>query len=112
MILQPYDIVVVPFPHADLPTEKRRPALVISRPEVEIAHGWLWLAMITSAPGDLLYGDAPVTDLPSTGLARACRVRASKTVTLDRTLVIRRSGALVAADRVAVGEALAACVGW
>ena len=107
-----FDVVVVPFPYIDLPVEKRRPALVVSRPEMEAEHGWVWLAMITSAAGALKRGDAAIAELAPTGLTRPCRVRASKLVTLDRARVLRRAGALSPADRLSVARALKECAGW
>lgn len=110
--LLPFDVVVVPFSSIDRPVEKRRPALVISHAEVEVEHGWVWLAMITSTQEPLRLGDVPVGDLTHTGLARPCRVRAAKLVTLDRARVLRRTGALSNDDRRAVAQALVACAGW
>lgn len=107
-----FDVVVVPFPYVELPVDKRRPALVVSRPDVEADHGWLWLAMITSAPGPLRLGDAVLADLKAAGLTRACRVRTAKLATLDRATVVRRTGALSDEDRAGVVQALQACAGW
>lgn len=107
-----FDVVVAPFPYTDRLVEKRRPALVVSHPEVELEHGWLWLAMITSTPGELRGGDVVISDLAPTGLTRACRVRASKLATLDRGLILRRAGTLAPEDVAAVCKALAACAGW
>lgn len=108
----PFDVVVVPFPYTDALAEKRRPAVVVSLPEIEEQHGWLWLAMVTSAPGPLLLGDAQLTDVTTAGLHRPCRVRAAKLAVVDRARVLRSTGQLSSGDRTAVQAALAACAAW
>ncbi len=112
MILQPYDVVVVPFPYSDIAGEKRRPAVVVSAPELEMEQGRLWLAMVTSTPGPLQRGDALIADLAAAGLSVACRVRAGKLATLDSSRILRRAGALAQPDRETVHTALQACRGW
>jgi mRNA interferase MazF len=44
-----WDIVKVPFPYTDRPVRQRRPAQVLAAGDLEVRHGLLWLAMITSA---------------------------------------------------------------
>lgn len=112
MTLAPFDVVVVPFPYSDTLADKRRPAVVVSAPGVEAGLGLLWLAMVTSAPGALRLGDAAITDLATAGLGVACRVRAAKLATLDRTRVLRRTGALTAIDAAALAAALRACAAF
>lgn len=112
MTLQPFDVVVVPFPYGDAVGAKRRPAVVVSHAALGAEQGRVWLAMVTSAPGPDLRGDAPVTDLAAAGLAKACRVRGAKLATLDVAQIVSRPGALAQADRSALASALAACVGW
>lgn len=112
LILQPFDVVVVPFPYGDAVGAKRRPAVVVSHPALPSEQGRVWLAMVTSAPGPRLRGDAPVTDLAAAGLAKVCRVRGAKIATLDLALVTSRTGALADADREGLRLALAACAGW
>lgn len=112
MTFAPFDVIVAPFPYSDVLAEKRRPAVVISLPEVETEHGWLWLAMVTSAPGPLRRGDALITDLPAAGLGVPCRVRTAKIAALDHPRILRRAGALSAGDRDAVQAALQSCAAW
>lgn len=109
--LQPLDVVVVPFPFSDALSEKRRPAVVVSAAGLEVEHGWLWLAMVTSAPGPLRLGDAIIGDLAAAGLGIRCRVRAGKLATLNRTRILRRVGALSPADTAALSRAFSACLG-
>ncbi len=112
MNLQPFDVVVVPFPYGDSVGAKRRPAVVVSHAALPAEQGRVWLAMVTSAPGPRLRGDAAITDLATAGLAKACRVRGAKLATLDLVLVASRTGALAEPDREALRAALGACMGW
>ena len=73
MILAPFEVVLMPFPFADRLTEKLRPAVVVSTPELQTSAGAVWLAMITSAKTPGLPGDVPVTDLVCSGLRVPCR---------------------------------------
>jgi len=73
-----WDIVKVPFPYTDRPVRQRRPALVIAAGELEVAHGLLWLAMITSAANRGWPGDVTISDLGIAGLAVPSIVRPAK----------------------------------
>ena len=112
MSLQPFDVVVVPFPYSDRLAEKRRPALVISRPELESETGLLWVAMITSSGRPPTRGDVRLTDMAAAGLSAASTVRAGKVATIEPGRVIRSAGALATADRKAVVEALRSCAAF
>lgn len=96
--LASFDVVVVPFPFTDRQASKRRPALVVSSRKFngKTRHGVL--AMITSAEQSSWPGDVPISDLDSAGLPSECLVRL-KLFTLDQRLIIKRAGALSAADR-------------
>lgn len=87
------DIILVPFPFADLAGIKLRPAVVIS---ADPQHSELILACITSvttnrsprrADLELLRGDA---EFAGTGLKVNSLVRFDKLVTVSRTLISRR----------------------
>lgn len=96
--LQVFDIVVVPFPFTDRAATKRRPALVLSNAHFNQQAQHAVMAMITSADQFAWPGDCPIQDLTAAGLTTACLVRL-KLFTLDERLVIRRAGALAAADQ-------------
>ena len=97
-VLQAFDIVVVPFPFTDRAATKRRPALVLSNTRFNQQAQHVVMAMITSADQFAWPGDCPIHDLTAAGLTTACLVRL-KLFTLDERLVIRRAGALAAADQ-------------
>ena len=111
MAFDRWDVVVVPFPFTDRPVSRRRPALVVSRPEaLGNIVGQSVLAMITSAAHSRWPLDVPLTDLSAAGLPAPSIVR-MKLFTLDDGLVERRAGSLSAADAEAVRSALAQLVG-
>jgi mRNA interferase MazF len=106
-----WQVVVVPFPFTDRPVRRRRPALVVSRPEAlgnPIGHSVL--AMITSAGHGRWPLDVPVSDLGRAGLPAPSVVR-MKLFTLDDRLVERSVGRLAQADATPVAAALARLLG-
>jgi mRNA interferase MazF len=96
--LEPFDVVIVPFPFTDRQASKRRPALVLSGAAFNAATRHCVLAMITSAEQSHWQGDCPITHLTAAGLHTACIVR-PKLFTLDQRLVLRVNGKLAEADR-------------
>jgi mRNA interferase MazF len=78
-----WDIVKVPFPYTDRPVRQRRPALVLAAGDLQIRHGLLWLAMITSAAHYGWPGDVVISDLDSAGLPAPSIVRPAKIATID-----------------------------
>ncbi len=92
-----FDVVVVPFPFTDRQATKRRPALVVSSTGFNDGSGNAVLAMITSAEQSSWPGDMPIRTLAAAGLNTPCLVRL-KLFTLDRRLILRKSGRLAVAD--------------
>lgn len=111
MAFDQWAVVVVPFPFTDRMVERRRPAVVVSRPE-ELGSlvGQSVLAMITSAAHRSWPLDVPITDLAMTGIPAPSVVRV-KLFTLDDRLVQRQVGALAAADAAATANALGRLLG-
>jgi mRNA interferase MazF len=103
-----FDIVLVPFPFSDRLAEKRRPALVISRPEAQSRHGHVWLAMVTSAGRERWDSDVPIPDLALAGLPAASVVRTAKVTTTEASRILRRLGRLADGDAETVRRAIAA----
>jgi mRNA interferase MazF len=106
MTFAPGDIVAVPFPYTDSLAEKRRPAVVVSSPQLERDHGLVWLAMITSSAKGWR-GDVPVTDLHAAGLPVRCVVRPAKIACVSLTRIQRKLGALRPVDWKSVKASLA-----
>ena len=111
MAFEQWQVVVVPFPFTDRHARRRRPALVLSRPEaLGNAIGHSVLAMITSAGHSRWPLDVPVSDLEAAGLPAPSVVR-MKLFTLDDSLVERSAGRLAEGDARAVEAALGRLVG-
>lgn len=99
---------MVPFPFAERPGAKRRPAVVLSRQRFNGA-GHTVLAMITSRAHAPWPGDSPLQDLAAAGLAQPCMVRL-KLFTLDNRLILRPLGRLARRDRETLSRSLASCL--
>lgn len=111
MAFEQWQVVVVPFPFADRRAQRRRPALVVSRPEaLGTTIGQSVLAMITSAGHSRWPLDVPVADLEAAGLPAPSMVR-MKLFTLDDSLVVRSAGRLAEGDARAVAAALGRLLG-
>jgi len=102
----PFDIAVVPFPYTDRLTEKRRPALVVSSPELTANTGLVWLLMITSASNQRWPGDVDVPADNRTGLPADSLVRTAKIATVDAEHIIRICGQISPEARAQVSTAL------
>jgi len=76
-------VVKVPFPYTDRPTRQRRPALIVSSPELQRQHGLSWLLMITSAAHRGWEGDVDIADITLAGLPAPSVVRSAKIATID-----------------------------
>ena len=100
-IFEVWDIVKVPFPYTDRPVRQRRPALVVAAGEIEVAHGLLWLVMITSAENRGWSDDVRISDLDGAGLPAPSIVRPAKMATVDARDA-QRLGTLSIVDREAV----------
>ena len=101
-IFKPWDVVKVPFPHADRPVRQRRPALVVVADELQTHHSLLWVLMITSAdhrrwPGDVMIGDPGTAGLPAASVVRTAKIAVIDA--RDAALL----GTLVGTDRKAIG---------
>lgn len=99
------DVAVVPFPFAERPGTKRRPALVLSSAHFNRSAGHTVLAMITTSSDPKWPGDVAIESLEESGLPRPCIVRL-KLFTLDNRLLLRRAGRLGAEDRRKVSDSL------
>jgi len=92
------EVLILPFPYSDRLAEKRRPAVVISKPALERQHGVLWVAMITSDRGGRRADDTPISDLKRAGLPAASLVRPVKLATIEPGRVLRSAGTLTKTD--------------
>jgi mRNA interferase MazF len=100
-IFEPWDVIKVPLPYTDRPVRQRRPALVVGAGDLQVAHGLLWVVMITSAENRGWEGDVGVSDLALAGLPAPSMVRTAKIATI-KAKDAERLGRLPPADRDAV----------
>ncbi len=90
------DVVLVPFPFADVRATKARPALVLSEPAYEQETGNLILAQITSKAAQFS-SDCSLRDWAQAGLKRPSIVRL-KLATMAAALVRHKPGTVTATD--------------
>lgn len=102
MTCEPWDVVVVPFPFAERPGTKRRPAVVLSKRSFN-EHGHTILTMITTRGHHPWPGDTDIENRHAAGLHSPCMVRL-KLFTLDNRLIMKRIGHLSEKDRTRAAE--------
>jgi mRNA interferase MazF len=106
VIYNAFDVVVMPFPFTERKTQKRRPALILSKnEEFNKTCGHYVLAMITSQKNPSWPLDTPISDMKKAGLAAPSKVR-MKLFTLDTRLILKKIGTLANKDQKAVSKAL------
>lgn len=99
----PFDVILVPFPFADLSSNKKRPCLVLSTPKPPRLKDHLVVAMITSqVSGPFFPHDVEITDYKFAGLPKPSLIRLAKVVTLDSLLILKTLGALHEKDQAKV----------
>lgn len=96
MVYQKGDVVLVPFPFADVRTTKARPALVLSDAAYEQSTGNVILAQITSQAVKFP-SDYALRDWAKAGLKKPSIVR-MRLATLAASLVRYKPGTLTPAD--------------
>jgi mRNA interferase MazF len=106
VICDRFQTVVVPFPFAEQPVLKRRPAVVVSSRAFNEANGASLVAMATTAKSTAWPSDITLTDLEQAGLQTPCILR-MRLVTLPNDLILRGLGRLSALDRLACERGLA-----
>lgn len=100
------DIVLVPFPFANLKSQKKRPALILANLKQGTHLNLVVIAMITSQmKGAVIPGDVNLQQWDDSGLPKPSKVRVAKVVTVDSELVLKKIGKLTAKDTIAVRKA-------
>lgn len=106
MTFDGFDVVVTPFPFADLSMERKRPALVLSPLEAFGAQtGVAIIAMITTGRASQWPFDVSITDLEAAGLRHECVVR-MKLAAIDFRRIGPKLGKLAREDAAAVSASL------
>src|SRR5262249_13295366 len=98
--MTPFDFVLLPFPFTDLSTTKQRPCLILAALHPKGLAEHYIVAMITSQlTGFSFPGDTLLAKWREAGLPKPSMVRLAKVVTIERSLVRKKLGALQGADR-------------
>jgi len=101
------DVVLVPFPFAELDGTKRRPALVVSSDEYNRRNRAVLIAQITSKmDGRPRLGDQKLAEWKKAGLLAPSLFRCHL-ATVKEALIIRKLGKLPSGDMSSVDEKLA-----
>ena len=105
------DIVLVPFPFTNQTAAKQRPAVVVSGRRYNVTKPDLVMMAVTSQlrPTEGL-GETSIRNWREAGLLKPSAIKPVM-ATLEQGLVIRKLGALSAADLVALRRAIAEIVG-
>ena len=102
MICSPGDLVLIPFPFSDLNTTKKRPVLVLTKPD---HHGDFVGLAVTSVPQPEPQVAISPESLSDGALPKPSWVRVDKVFTLEQALVLRAFGKL---DNTALQQVLSA----
>jgi len=105
------DVVLVPFPFTSQAASKQRPAVVVSSRAYAVERPDVVMMAITSQlrPSPA-FGEVWIADWQGAGLIKPSAVK-PVIATFEQRLVIRRLGALAAADSNALTQALAHILG-
>lgn len=110
VICDKYQVVVLPFPFAEVPVVKRRPAVVISGMQFNTENRSTLVAMITSSTRETWPSDVLIDDRQSAGIKVPCRVRWRMT-TVPNDLILKSIGVLQGMDRIRCERELGKMVG-
>jgi mRNA interferase MazF len=97
--MKPGDIALVRFPFAELSSEKKRPALILTQTVRSPRNRLATVAMITSQIEALkLTGDVILAEWKAAGLLHPSLLRLAKIATVDQDLVDKKLGRLSERD--------------
>ncbi len=109
MTCKPADLLLIPFPYADLQTAKKRPVLALTAPD---RHGDFIALAVTSVqqPGAALEIDA--TAMLGGALPKRSWVRLDKVFTLGERDIVKSFGAVTPGFLAAVLKGLCTAIGY
>jgi mRNA interferase MazF len=94
-----FEVVLVPFPFADLSDVKKRPCLVLSSYKPRSLSEHVVLAMMTSQLSGIRFPfDVELSHATAAGLPKPTLVRLGKIVTLESKLIVKSLGRLHVRD--------------
>lgn len=96
---KPGEVVLVPFPFADLSKNKKRPALVLTAVKCKTLPPIVIVTMITSrVDSEMIQGDFLLKKWKEAGLLHPSKVRLAKIVSVESNLIISRLSSLSSMD--------------
>jgi mRNA interferase MazF len=98
VICDRYEVVVVPFPFAEIPVVKKRPVFVFSARNFNEENGHTLVGMITTAKKTSWPSDVKITNLQVAGLQVDCIAR-WRLVTVSNSLILRKLGNIDPVDQ-------------
>ena len=105
MTYNPFDVVAVPFPFAEISVRRRRPALVVSSSLFNLQHNQFILLMITTTRFSSWGSDVELLDYEFSNLKSNSKVR-FKIFTFDAAMITARIGQLSITDQASVADTL------
>lgn len=93
MIYEQSDIVLIPFPFSDLKGVKKRPALVLSKSDVQKETNHVICMMITSVQPSTMF-DVIIKNWRESGLLKPSIARTNKVFTIDAPVILKKMGTL------------------
>ena len=109
MTCSPGDLVLIPFPFADINTTKKRPVLVLTAPD---RHGDFIGLAVTSVPQPEPHIAIGTGSLSQGALPKPSWVRVDKVFTLEQRLLLRSFGRVTSTTLQQVVSALCERVGY
>ncbi len=86
---KPHDLVLIPFPYADLGSSKKRPVLVLTNPD---RHGDFIALAVTTAPHPEPAIPLTSADITDGSLPKPSWIRVDKVFTLSEQSIIKHVG--------------------
>ena len=109
MACNPGDLVLIPFPFADLQSTKKRPVLVLTSPDRHADFIGLAITSVEQQHAAVQIGPA---NLAQGVLPKPCWVRFDKVFTLSESSIVKTFGAVTPHTVQAVLEGLCSVVGY
>jgi len=98
--MDPFDIILIPFPLSDLSATKKRPCVVLSSYSPRSFGEHLIVAMITSKIDTLKFPhDVTIKEYKKAGLPLPSLIRLSKIVSVEKRIIIKKLGRITDTDQ-------------
>ena len=109
MTCSAYDLVLIPFPYADLSSSKKRPVLVLTTPD---RHGDFIALAVTTVPQEEPAIPLTAMDIVDGTLPKPSWIRVDKVFTLSDQNIVKHIGKIKTARMEKVLKSLCSIVGY